>query len=148
MEISVMPVERSSGGWEALAAFADDCSWRAGAFLARDMRTGAFDGWERVFAARCGEVFAGFCTLARTDCIEGLPYTPWIGYVFVTEAFRGKRISERLIEAAAEYARSLGFGAVYLISDHAGLYEKYGFEAIERQRAPWGAMETVFRRRI
>jgi len=134
--------------WARLIEYAEACLWRAGAFLAEDMRKGAFTGWERVFAAKCGEEFAGYCTLAEKDCIENLPYTPFIGYVFVGEAYRGMRLSERLIDAAEEYARSIGFEHVYLISDHENLYEKYGFEVIGRQKAPWGETEKIYRKGI
>lgn len=112
------------------------------------MRNGVFSDWERVLAAKCSGEFAGFCTLAGKDCIENLPYSPYIGYVFVDETYRGQRFSQKMIDAAAEYARSLGFEAVYLISDHENLYEKYGFEVIDRQMAPWGEMEKIYRRLI
>ena len=147
-EINICAVAPASREWERLAVFAENCSWRAGAFLARDMRNGMFTGWERVFAAMDGEQFAGFCTLARKDCIENLPYTPYIGYVFVSEPYRGQRLSQRMISTAVEYARSQGFDGVFLISDHENLYEKYGFEVIDRQVAPWGEMEKIYRRLI
>ena len=147
-EIKICAVAPGGKGWERLAAFAGNCSWRAGAFMAQDMRNGAFTGWERVFAAMDGERIAGFCTLARTDCIENLPYTPYIGYVFVAEEYRGHRLSQRMIDAACAYARGLGFVSVYLVSDHENFYEKYGFKVIDRKMAPWGAMEKIYRKEI
>jgi len=144
----IIEVRPGSVVWERLAAFAENCSWRAGKSLARDMRNGAFTGWEQVFAAVDEEEFAGFCTLARKDCIENLPYLPYIGYVFVDERYRGKRLSQKMIDAAAEYARSLGFEQVYLISDHENLYEKYGFEVVDRRLAPWGEMEKIYRKEL
>ena len=50
--------------------------------------------------------------------------------MFVDERYRGMRLSQRIIDAAAEYARRLGFEYVYLISDHENFYEKYGFENV------------------
>lgn len=144
----ICTVAPGSADWERLIEFAENCSWKAGASLARDMRAGAFSGWERVFAAKCGDEFAGYCTLAETDCIKGLPYKPYIGYVFVDERHRGMRLSQRMIDAAAEYARRLGFEYVYLISDHENFYEKYGFEVIDRKMAPWGAMEKIYRKTL
>lgn len=141
-------VAPGSEDWERLAAYAENCSWSAGAFLAKDMRRGAFTGWECVFAAMAGEKIAGFCTLARKDCIENLPYTPYIGYVFVAEEYRGHRLSQRMIDAACACARGRGFEAVYLVSDHENLYEKYGFEVVDRKMAPWGAMEKIYRKEI
>ena len=45
-------------------------------------------------------------------------------------------------------AASLGFERVYLVSDHRGLYEKYGFAAVDAYPAPWDEeeTETVFAR--
>ncbi len=39
-------------------------------------------------------------------------------YVFVSEAFRGHRLSQRLIEFAMECLKSIGFDKVYIVSDH------------------------------
>ena len=68
--------------------------------------------------------------------------------MFVGESHRGHRLSQRLIDAAANYAASLGFARVYLVSDHRGLYEKYGFIAVDAYPAPWDEeeTETVFAR--
>ena len=134
--------------WDEVARCAEACSWRAGKSLASAMREGRIAGWERVFAALDGGQVAGFCTLCAEDCLPGAPYTPYIGYVFVGESHRGHRLSQRLIDAAANYAASLGFARVYLVSDHRGLYEKYGFIAVDAYPAPWDEeeTETVFAR--
>jgi len=71
-------------------------------------------------------------------------YTPYIGFIFAGEPRRGNKISERLCLAAFNYAKSVGFDRVYLVSDHINLYEKYGFVEIDRKEAPWGAMQTIF----
>jgi len=147
-EIVIRSVDSGQDEWERLIHYAQNCSWRAGASLAKAMREGAFTEWERVFAAMLGEEIAGYCTLAKTDCIENLPYTPYIGYVFVGEKFRGFRLSGRLISSAEEYARSIGYDCVYLISDHENFYEKYGFEVTDRAVAPWGAEEKIYRKQI
>src|SRR5699024_2633053 len=68
--------------WEAVAACAEDCSWRAGKGLAQQMREGRFQDWERVFALAEGTAIAGYCTLVEVDCLE-VPCRPFIGYVFV-----------------------------------------------------------------
>jgi len=144
-EICIKQLNSSSPEWQTVAEYAAGVSWKAGKSLAQDMLSSGFSDWERVFAAFSGEEIAGFCTLAKTDCIKELAYSPWIGYVFVDEAFRGQRLSQRMLEAAMDYARELRFENVYLISDHEGLYEKYGFEVIGQARAPWGATEKIYR---
>lgn len=137
----------ADAAWASVAAYAGACSWSAGSVLAQSMRSESFRDWERVFAAFTsdGEI-AGYCTLAASDCLPDVPYTPYIGMVFVGEPHRGHRLSERLIRAASDHAASLGFSRVFLVSDHVGLYEKYGFRPIDERPAPWNPdqMETVF----
>lgn len=131
--------------WSDIARFAACCSWKAGPSLAREMRRGAFSDWERVIAALDddGSVM-GYCTLARTDCIPDVPYTPYIGYMFVGEEYRGHRLSGKMIRCAAEYAAALGFRKLYLCSRERGLYEKYGFVKLEERSDRWGSMEQIF----
>ena len=138
----------SSPLWERVATYAEACSWNAGKALARDMRSGAFTDWERVLAALDGDRVCGYCAVTKTDCIPDVPYTPYIGFVFVDEACRGRRLSQRMIEAAMQYLQSVGFDRVYLTSDHENLYEKYGFTVIDRKTAFWGAEEKIYTRKI
>ena len=146
MEIEAITGE--SGIWRTVAEYARCCPWRAGKELAEKMLCGAFSGWERVIAATEEGRVAGYCAVTRTDCIPGLAYTPYIGFVFVDESYRGGRLSQRLIICAMEYLETLGFEEVYLISDHVGLYEKYGFTAVDRKMAPWGREETIYSRKL
>ena len=138
----------SSLMWERVAAYAEACPWNAGKTLARDMRSGAFTDWERVLAALDGERVCGYCTVTKRDCIPDVPYTPYIGFVFVDEACRGQRLSQRMIEAAIKYLASVGFDRVYLTSDHENLYEKYGFAVIDHKTAYWGGEEKIYTREI
>ncbi len=142
----VMPIEPHSALWPRVADYARQCSWGAGRSLARAMCTNGFRDWERVFVALEGDDIAGYCTLSATDCIPDVAYTPYIGYVFVGEAYRGRRLSQRLINCAMDYARAQGFARVYLVSDHENLYEKYGFAQIDQRPAPWApdTQETIF----
>ncbi len=140
----VRSVEQGDAEWDALIEYADKCSWRAGPYLAKMMRSGVLTGWERVFAASEAGEFAGFCTLIREDCIPDAPYTPYVGFVFVGEPHRGKRISQTLIGSALEYAKGLGFQKVYLTSREVGLYEKYGFVKLEDRKDQWGEEEQIF----
>ncbi len=77
--------------------FAENCSWKAGPYLAKRMCNNEFKEVER-------------------------------GFVFVDEKCRGKRISEKLISTASEYAYNCGYENVYILSGEKGLYEKYGFK--------------------
>lgn len=132
--------------WKDAADYANQCSWRSGKNLAKHMYENDFCDWERVFVALDNSRIAGYCTLSKNDCIPDVPYTPYIGYVFVDEAYRGNRCSQRLINAALMYAKELGFEKVYLVSDHINLYEKCGFIKIDEKPALWNpnTLETIF----
>lgn len=131
--------------WEETMALAERCSWKAGPFLARKMRENDFEAWERVFAARVDGCAAGFCTLAGKDELpEGHAFTPFIGFVFVGEAYRGRRLSEAMIRAATAYARELGYEKVYLMSGEKGLYEKYGFEKLGDYETIYDTVDSLF----
>lgn len=146
MEIQI--ITSSDMLWEQVITYAENCSWRAGKFLAGHMRHGGFHGWERVLVAVEDREIAGYCTVCEKDVIPDLPYTPFICSLFVGEPYRGVRLSQRLIEAAVAYICTLGFDAAYLFSDHIGLYEKYGFVEIGKYPAPWGEMQKIYRRTV
>ncbi|HBI86132.1 MAG TPA: GNAT family N-acetyltransferase [Ruminococcus sp.] len=141
----IRALSADSPEWAALADYAETASWRAGAFLARCMRENRFAGWERVFAACSGDTPVGFCTLtARDELPESCAYTPFIGFVYVDPAYRGRRISAEMIAAASDYARSLGYRTVYITSDEQGLYEKFGFTKRGNVRTSRGDMTQLF----
>ena len=135
--------------WADVVAFAEACSWRAGPALARLMRENAFPDWERVFAAAVDGEIAGYCTFTAHDEIppeEG--FTPFIGFVFVGEAYRGQRLAGRMIDAVMDYAASLGFPRVYIMSGEVGLYEKYGFAPLGEYRTIYGSTDRLFVRPV
>lgn len=135
--------------WEKTMAFAEQCSWKAGPYLAKMMRNHEFREPERVVAATEENEIVGFCTFSRKDELpEDCEYTPFIGFVFVDEGSRGKRISEKMIAAAADYAKAIGYDAIYLMSGEQGLYEKYGFEKIGDYQTIFGTVDQLFQKRL
>ena len=140
----IEPVTYTDALWDEVKRYAAACSWRAGKSLAQEMQNHAFSDWERVFVLHENGNIYGYCTVAKKDCIPDLTYTPYIGYLFVDEKKRGHRMGQKLILAAMDYLRNVGFREVYLVSDHENLYEKYGFSVICRAAAPWGAVEKIY----
>ena len=136
--------------WTDVISFAENCSWKAGPFLARAMKDERFSEWERVIAAFEGTEPVGFCSLTEYDFTEpedpGIK--PFIGFVFVREDCRGGRLSQRMTEAAEKYAHGLGYQEVYLTSGEEGLYEKYGYSAAGEKMTGHGVTETLFRKDI
>ncbi len=134
--------------WSVVRDYAKGCSWRAGRSLAVAMENNEFKEWERVIVALDNEKICGYCTVARTDCIPDVCYTPYIGYLFVGEEYRGNRLSQKLIGYAMDYLKSVGFDKVHIVSDHENLYEKYGFDIIDRKIAPWGSEEKIYMQKL
>ena len=56
---------------------------------------------------------------------------PWFACLFIEEDERGKRLSNKLFEHAKVEAKNAGFKTIYLTTDHAALYEKFGWEHME-----------------
>ena len=147
MEISLLTARHPL--WEKTMAFAETCPWKAGPYLANMMKKNDFLEWERVIAAHDGDTILGFCTLtAKDELPDQYPYTPFIGFVYVDERYRGNRISQRMIDGAAAYARSLGYQTIYLMSGEQGLYEKYGFEKIGDFPTVFGTVDQLFMKSI
>lgn len=147
MEITVMTYAHPL--WEKTIAFAGNCSWRAGTFLAKMMKENSFSDIERVIVAHEGDNILGFCTFSEKDSLpEDSRYTPFIGFVFVDENNRGKRVSEKMTDEACKYAKDIGYEAMYIMSGEQGLYEKYGFEKIGDLETVYGDVDQLFKKDI
>ena len=136
--------EREEKLWGQVCRYAQECSWSGGKYLAEDMRRN-LSGWERVIVLTCGGEIAGYCAVLKRDCINDVPYTPYIGYVFVGESFRGRGFSGKLVRGAEAYLKRTGFGEAYIVSRHDGLYEKYGYVHVDTRPAYWGEMQKIYR---
>lgn len=74
-------------------------------------------------------IIAG-CGIIENDFHERKDLAPNIVALYVEEEFRNKKIARNLINYVVDDSYDKGFYPVYLITDHIGLYEKYGFEFI------------------
>lgn len=93
--------------WDETIVFTKQCSWRAGVFLAEKMQKNYFEDNERVIIAIIDDVIAGFCTYtSKDDMPDELDFTPFIGFIFVDAQYRGKRLSERLINMACKLGKN------------------------------------------
>ena len=53
---------------------------------------------------------------------------PNVCAVYVEEDCRGQGIAGKLLSLAVEDARASGISPIYLLTDHVGFYERYGWE--------------------
>ncbi len=147
MEIQL--IKQGHPFWEKTFRYAMNCPWKAGPVLAEKMINNDFQDWERVIVATEEEEIVAYCTISERDELpEQYDYTPFIGFVFVDEKYRGKRISERIIDQATEYAKGLGYRQLFIMSGERGLYEKYGFDKIGDYKSIYGTMDQLFVKKI
>lgn len=126
--IEIKTVGKDTDLAEELVRFVENFSWEAvKAHMLEVLREWRFTDWERVFAATAEGRIVGMATIMKTDYYPLPELYPWISSVFVTEACRGHRISERLIDAANAYVKEIGFDRTYIPTEFVGFYEKYGY---------------------
>ncbi|MDT2849842.1 GNAT family N-acetyltransferase [Vagococcus carniphilus] len=128
MTITFKTLDKTSEDWNKYANKISEVSWRAGASLAEKMNNHFFSDWERVIVGISDDDLVCFCTVSKVDGLADNTFTPFIGYVFVGETYRGKRVSQQLLSYAEAYLKELGFQSIYIVSGEIGLYEKYGYK--------------------
>lgn len=131
--------------WNKVSEYTANCSWQTtGQYLSDKMKQNDFLEWERVFAALRQDAVIGFCAFTKDSTVLGEKYSPYIGFLFVDEAYRGKYIGRELCFSVVKYAGSKNFDKVYLYSDLVNYYEKMGFEKIGEEDTPWGVRHSVY----
>lgn len=112
--------------------FVENCSWtEVRDHIAGLIRGWEFTDWETMFAAVADGKIVGMTSLLKTDYYPLPEIFPWVSCVFVEKECRGRRISEKMIAAANEYAKSLGFERTYIPTEFTGFYEKYGYSYVK-----------------
>ena len=141
-------IDKKDKLWNKLIDYANSCNREAGPILAEKMQWDNFLDWEKIFVATEGDDIIGYCTFTKEDGIPDCDYTPFVWFIFVDEKHRWKRISEKMINTVEEYAKTLNFKQLYIVSDHKWLYEKYWFEKCDIKTDELWRSETIFKRII
>lgn len=130
----------------------ESCEWDAGKFLASLLKENKFHsmlgGWAKLFLLVDEDSLVSFVTYSAQDCISDPTLTPWLGFFHTAPEYRGNRYGKLLIDHASEVAKKEGYNAVYLATDHIGLYEKYGFEYMENRLDVWGEDSRIYKRKL
>ena len=82
-------------------------------------------GW---YLCLCGDEIAGGLGVIENDFHDRKDLTPNVCAVYTEEAHRRKGIAGRLLDMAVEDLRAKAVSPVYLLTDHTGFYERYGWE--------------------
>ena len=132
IRVEVKKVMKDTAFAEELLHFVENCSWtEVRDHIAGLIRNWEFSDWETMFAAVADGKIVGMTSLLKTDYYPLPDIFPWVSCVFVEKEFRGGGISEKLIDAANEYAKSLGFEKTYIPTEFTGFYEKYGYTYVK-----------------
>lgn len=75
-----------------------------------------------------GESIVGGMGVIENDFHNRPDLTPNVCAVYTEEAYRGQGIAGQLLNNTVEDLRSKGISPVYLLTDHTGFYERYGWE--------------------
>ena len=75
-----------------------------------------------------GERIIGGLGIIENDFHDRKDLSPNVCAVYTEEAFRGQGIAGRLLDKAVADMRARGITPLYLITDHTGFYERYGWE--------------------
>ena len=91
------------------------------AYLNRDTEY----GW---YLCLDGDGIVGGLGVIENDFHDRRDLTPNVCAVYTEAAYRGRGIAGRLLSMAVEELRAKGVSPVYLLTDHTGFYERYGWE--------------------
>ncbi len=75
-----------------------------------------------------GDKIIGGMGVIENDFHDRKDLTPNVCAVYTEEEYRGKGIAGKLLDMVVEDMRSKGISPLYLVTDHVGFYEKYGWE--------------------
>ena len=74
-----------------------------------------------------GQIVGGLGVI-ENDFHDRKDLAPNVCAVYTDEAYRKQGIAGKLLNMAVEDLRSKGITPVYLVTDHTGFYERYGWE--------------------
>ncbi len=74
-----------------------------------------------------GRIVAGLGVI-ENDFHDRKDLTPNVCAVYTEEEFRCRGIAGKLLDAAAAAMKARGVAPLYLLTDHTGFYERYGWE--------------------
>lgn len=127
-QLKIQNVDRDTEIANRLLDFVEDFSWlEVKDHILQMIKNWSFEEWETPFVATIGDRIIGMAMIMKSDYYPLPEIYPWVSSIFVSEEYRGHKVSGKLIDFANEYAKSLGFNKTYSPTEYVGLYEKYGY---------------------
>lgn len=75
-----------------------------------------------------GDRIVGGMGVIENDFHDRIDLSPNVCAVFTEEEYRGRGIAGRLLNIVVDDTRENGISPIYLVTDHVGFYERYGWE--------------------
>jgi len=75
-----------------------------------------------------GDQIVGGMGVIENDFHNRKDLSPNVCAVFTEEKYRSQRIAGTLLNMVVDDMKSIGISPIYLVTDHIGFYEKYGWE--------------------
>ena len=124
----VCKVDKGTKLADMLLTYVESCSWdEVKNHIADVIRSWDFTDWETMFVAIIDGRIVGMASVAKTDYYPLPDVYPWVSSIFVSEEYRGQKISGDLISYANQYLKENGFNRSYIPPEYLGLYEHYGY---------------------
>ena len=82
-------------------------------------------GW---YLCMDGEKIVGGLGVIENDFHDRKDLAPNVCAVYTEEEYRGRGIAGKLLDLVVEDQRAHGISPLYLVTDHTGFYERYGWE--------------------
>ena len=79
-----------------------------------------------------GDKIVGGVGVIENDFHDRKDLAPNVCAVYTAEAYRGKGIAGKLLHTVVAEMRAKGITPLYLVTDHTGFYERYGWEFLCR----------------
>lgn len=83
------------------------------------------NGW---YLCLNGEKIVGGMGVIDNDFHDRKDLSPNVCAVYTEEAYRGQGIAGKLLDMVVDDMKSMGVSPIYLVTDHTGFYERYGWE--------------------
>ena len=102
----IRKVDKDTDLAQKLLSFVESCSWiEVKEHIAKMICAWEFEDWETMFAAIIDGKIVGIASTMKTDYYPLPDIYPWVSCIFVSEEYRGRKISGELIAYANRYLK-------------------------------------------
>ena len=106
--IEIQKVDKNTYLADDLLNFVENFSWLdVKEHTVKVIQNWEFEDWETPFVAMVNGQIVGMVTIMKSDYYPLPEVFPWVSTLFISEEYRGRRISEKLIDFANSCAKAL-----------------------------------------